>query len=135
MPHIILCSRYWRFAGDELPVSGVCAIAGRVVVVTCLSLIYAMSQNDARSCHNGLSAYLISSLVLFCGSIFVEMLIVNAGMQGTMVEMSSRQRGLERLMIVHYAFSIIQLALTVWGFLLFGHNWNVPCATAVINNR
>lgn len=114
--------------------SGVCAISGRILVVLCLALIYGLSDSNARPCHTGLSAYLISSLAIFSASIVVEIFIVNAGMQGTMVEMSSRQPALERLLFLHYAFGIMQLALTIWGFMLFGHDWSVPCATAVIDN-
>ncbi len=134
MPHIVLCSRYWRFAGDELPVSGVCSIIGRLILITCVAVVYNVTANDARSCHSGLNAYLIASLVVFCGSILLEILIVRAGLQGTMVEMVKRRDELEKLLICHYAFSVVQFALTFWGCFLVAHTWNIPCASDVLED-
>lgn len=135
MPHIILCDRYWRVSGDELPITAICAILGRLVALIIFSVLFHAVHEDVQHCHGGggFSTYIIIAIVSFSISILIELSVAFAGLQGTMVEMSVRRKGLERALSAHYAFAIVQLFLAMWGMLLIKNSLS-PCGSEIIQN-
>jgi sn1-specific diacylglycerol lipase len=134
MPHIILCNRYWRVSGDELPISAVCAIIGRITALTIFSLLFSMTDEQDRGCHHNFTIYVCISITVFALSILVEGAIIYAGLQGTMVEMSKRRKELEIALSLHYVFAVFQLILGVWGIMLINDSLNILCTEDILKS-
>jgi len=90
MPHLIMCNRYWRVSGDELPVTAVCAIAGRIVALAFFTALFSLTNNDTRFCHSGFITFVTASITAFALSILVECTIIYAGLQVRVLPVSAR---------------------------------------------
>lgn len=133
MPHLVLCNRFWRLGGDELPIPAVCAIFGRVFWIVLLSILFMNTNTDNIDCHTSLDAYLGLSASVFLCSIMCEMLIAYSGMQGTIVETEKRNRPLEYYLFIHYLLAIVEVCCAIWGALIVSHVYRLPCSTDAVS--
>eukprot|EP00605_Chrysophyceae_sp_TOSAG23-4_P002276 GSChrysophyteH1.ASY1.ANO1.2521.1 assembled CDS len=135
MPHLVLCNRYWRISGDELPITAVCAIGGRLVALCIFIALLNLADEDSKSCHDNFTIYVGISVAVFALSILVECGIIYAGLKGTMVEMSLRHRELELALSLHYVFAAVQALLAIWGILLISDSLNLPCTNELLESN
>ena len=127
MPHLVMCGRYWRIGGDELPLPASFAIFGRIVWVVILIIIASKISYESTRCHEGIDAYLYLSAVIFFLSIIVEILIAWSGTLGNMIEVEVRAGRLQKFLIGHYALVSLQLIVILWGIAILSNTYNMPC--------
>ena len=90
MPHLVMCGRYWRIGGDELPLPASFAIFWRIVWVVILVIIASKINYESTRCHDMIDAYLCVSGGIFFLSIILEILIAWSGTIGNMIEVEMR---------------------------------------------
>ena len=133
MPHLVMCKRLLAYRRGRASLPASLSIFWRMVWMLLLAFVFA-SVNDAGSrCHDGIDAYLGTSLALFLLSIMCEVLIVGAGSEGTMIELEKRNDQLELYLSAHYVLSFIQLCICFWGMALLNRVYDIPCASEVVN--
>ncbi len=132
MPHLVMCGRYWRIGGDELPLPASFAIFWRIVWVVVLMVIASKISYESTRCHEGIDAYLYLSGIIFIFSIIVEILIAWSGTHGNMIEVERRAGSLQKFLIGHYALVSVQLIIILWGIAILSNAYNMPCASDVV---
>ncbi len=135
MPHLVICNRYWRLAGDELPIPAFCAVVGRVIQLTVASLLLKLSEGDMLYCHSDLTVYVVISILMILISIGMELLIIYSGLQGTIVEISKRRTNLEYFLTGHSLIAFMGVGLAIWGTFILSKFYHVPCASAVVDHN
>lgn len=135
MPHLVMCGRYWRIGGDELPLPASFAIFGRIVWVVILIIIASKISYESTRCHEGIDAYLYLSAVIFFLSIIVEILIAWSGTLGNMIEVEVRAGRLQKFLMGHYALVSLQLIVILWGIAILSNTYNMPCTSGIITQN
>ena len=100
-----------------------------------LVLVFTNVTKETTQCHDGVDAYMGTSLAIFIVSILCEILVMKAGSVGTMIELDKRNDQLELYLSAHYVLSFLQIGLCLWGIAILNRVFEVPCATEVVNNN
>ena len=132
MPHLVMCGRYWRIGGDELPLPASFAIFWRIVWVVILVIIASKINYESTRCHDMIDAYLCVSGGIFFLSIILEILIAWSGTIGNMIEVEMRAGRLQKFLLGHYALVSLQCIVILWGIALLNDTYNMPCASNIV---
>lgn len=128
MPRLFVCGKGLHIAGDEIQIPMLFAFWSRTLWTTILIVILYLDFPDFSRCINGivLLVYLILSISNLGIAMILDILLLSASLQGTMIQMYKR-RHIPFLFMIRMVTSFFEVFLPILGIIGLTMNDEVPC--------
>ena len=131
MPHLELCSRYWRISLDDFPIPAALGLVVRTVQLVLLVIVleYVIEEAKMREdcMYDGILAYLSISVLTSVLLIGVGMATIYLGLKGTMAE-SNRRESVKACLIIFGILFFCEFSCAVLGIVaVYNHLYNNTC--------